>query len=63
MEWYIATKTFDKNNEGWSKYVVWSGLQHIKEIISLDISLCPNIIQEPSDEDYNHLIDDYEFCC
>ena len=58
---YTARKTYDKsNNEGnaWGKYIDWSRLFHIKELVSLDYIL-NSVIFEPdrsSELDFSHVI-------
>jgi len=51
---YTALQLFNPlSGEPWSKYIQWSGLTQLKEIISLDCSLCPGIIDKLIDEDWN----------
>ena len=55
--WYSAREKFDpKNGSGWDKYVQWAQLPQLKEVISLDTSLCPSMFRELIDEDWNHNI-------
>ena len=61
--WYTATEQFNKNHDGWEKYVEWSKLFKVNEIVSLDISLCPALIKTPNQEDWKHLVDEYKNCC
>lgn len=54
---YIVLETFSKGDEAWNKYIEWSKLNHLKEIISLDIALCPSILKELQESDYTHIVD------
>ena len=52
---YVAVEQFNQTRgERWNKYIEWSGLTHLKEVISLDGILCPNLIKELSNEDWNY---------
>ena len=52
---YIAAERFDPSvGERWEKYLSWSQLMELREIISLDSILCPSIFRELSVEDWNH---------
>jgi hypothetical protein len=45
--WFIATEPFTPaNGAGWDKYIEWSGLAQLKELISLDPILCPSVLAE-----------------
>jgi len=37
--WYTARNVFNKSDEGWKKYLEFSGLTQTEEIVSLDCSL------------------------
>jgi hypothetical protein len=51
---YTAVETFDPSKEEkWSNYIQWSGLTQLNEVVSLDCSLCPGIIDRLVDEDWN----------
>jgi hypothetical protein len=53
--WFTAVKTFDPTcSDGWTGYIEWSGLSQLKEVISLDSSLCPSIIMPLRTEDWKH---------
>lgn len=52
---YTAVTRFDSDRgEEWKKFIEWSGLTQLREVISLDGILCPNVIQELTDEDWQH---------
>ena len=54
---FIANERFDAaDGEKWSKYLEWSKIPHLAEIVSLDLSLCPRLITNFSDEDWNHIV-------
>ncbi len=52
---YIANERFDPTDERWQGYIEWSGLTHLKEVISLDWMLCGDLPDDfPQDEDWEH---------
>jgi hypothetical protein len=51
---YTASESFGTSSDGWSKYVAWSQLTHLRGVVSLDESLCPNVFRELEAEDWNH---------
>jgi hypothetical protein len=52
---FTATKRFDRScGDAWDKYVGWSKLTHLREVVSLDTILCHHVIQELREEDWNH---------
>ena len=55
--WYIAVEKFGPSSgEKWLDYLKWSQLPQLKELVSLDTMLCPSIIEEFTDEDWQHNI-------
>lgn len=45
--WFIATETFTSRvGEAWIKYVSWSGLGQLDEVVSLDSTLCPTVLPD-----------------
>ena len=56
--WFIATGKFDPSDSEWQKYVAWSGLAHLDELVSLDASLCPTVLPEMKAEYWNHVVND-----
>jgi hypothetical protein len=53
---FVAKRPFDASvGEGWNRYVAWSGLSQLHEVVSLDTMLCPTVPEEltASDWDYN----------
>jgi hypothetical protein len=52
---YSAMKRFDPaRREDWQKFIVWSRLTQLLEVISLDEILCPFAFDEISDEDWRY---------
>jgi hypothetical protein len=52
---YSVVKRFDPAcGERWQDFINWSGLTQLREIVSLDIILCPTVIRELTDEDWRH---------
>lgn len=56
--WYIATERFGSSHEGWKRYVDWSGLNHLDEIVSLDGMLCPPILTEIKADYWDHIVNE-----
>ena len=57
--WYIATETFTPDKgDVWTKYVDWSGLTHLDEVVSLDPMLCPTVLPELKDEYWPHVVNE-----
>jgi hypothetical protein len=59
---FTPVSRFDpKCGDAWTKYVAWSGLTHLKEVVSLDGIVCPAVIKELIDEDWQHNVqEDYK---
>jgi hypothetical protein len=52
---YTAVEPFDPGcGERWREYIAWSGLTQLREVVSLDGLLCPTVIEELTDEDWQH---------
>ncbi len=51
---YIACKRFSLHIESWENYIQFSGFRHIKELVTADQILCPNLVEEITREDWNH---------
>ena len=56
--------------DSWTRYIGWSGHQHIREVVSADSMLCPTLIDGLIDEDWDfnvhednrvHLFRDYQY--
>jgi hypothetical protein len=56
--WFIAVEKFGPGSgETWRKYIEYSGLNQLKEIVSFDNCLCPNVIEELTAEDWEHNVE------
>ena len=54
---FIATQRFDPSDgEKWQKYCQWAQISGLMEIVSLDSLLCPHLITEFLDEDWDHIV-------
>jgi hypothetical protein len=52
---FIAKGRFDPSDgEKWRSYCDWANMRGVKEIVSLDSLLCPDIIRDVLDEDWDH---------
>ena len=57
--WYIATETFTpRRAEAWEKYVAWSGLTQLHEVVSLDPMLCPTLLPEIDRDFWPHIVNE-----
>lgn len=53
--WYIAVEKFGPGHKAWEGYVQWANLPQLRELVCLDVLLCPNVIRELSDEDWDYV--------
>jgi hypothetical protein len=44
--------------EGWTDYLAFSGFRHINELVTLDSILCPDVVADLVDEDWNHNVNE-----
>jgi hypothetical protein len=51
---YVARGVFNKASEGWNKYIEWSKLTHLTEVVSLDICL-NEILMKYRNNDLNYI--------
>lgn len=56
--WFIATGKFDPSDAGWRKYIAWSGLEQLDEVVSLDSSLCPTVLPDIKPEYWHHIVNE-----
>jgi hypothetical protein len=42
------------SGEEWPKFLAWSALAHLQEVVSLDGILCPTVFQQSTAEDWGH---------
>ena len=54
--WFIATKRFDSNNQGWASYIEFSGLGQLTEVVSLDGLICPSLPKEFKEEYWPYVV-------
>lgn len=59
---YTAVEPFNPAcGESWRKFIQWSGLTHLREVISLDTLLCGSALGDLIDEDWEHNVqEDYK---
>jgi hypothetical protein len=58
IPWFVATHKFDKSDATWAKYITWSGLKQLEEVVSLDSSLCPTVLPDIKTEYWNHIVNE-----
>ena len=58
IPWFIATQQFTPEDKSWKKYVEWSGLTQLKELVSLDSSLCPTILPKTRAEYWPYIVNE-----
>jgi len=57
--WFIATEKFGPSKgEAWRKYLTWSGLAHLQELVSLDPILCPPILSAIREDYWPHIVNE-----
>jgi hypothetical protein len=57
--WYIATRRFTPRcGHPWQKYVAWSGLTQLDEVVSLDRMLCPPVLADIRDEYWPYIVNE-----
>lgn len=56
---YIATQKYGPwNGEDWLKYIEWSDLKQLKELVSLDGMLCQPVLPITKDEYWPHIVNE-----
>lgn len=59
QRWFIATQTFNsQRGKAWAKYIAWSRLTQLNEVVSLDPMLCPTVLPEIKDEYWPHIVNE-----
>jgi hypothetical protein len=54
---FRLVERFDPNwGRSWDRYIEWSKLDHLREVVGLDCSLCPAVLRDFSDEDWKHIV-------
>jgi hypothetical protein len=57
VPWFTATERFHPSvNDGWDKYIEWSKLTQLEEIVSLDSMLNPPVLRQMKDEYWAHVV-------
>jgi hypothetical protein len=57
--WFIATAPFSAaDGDLWHKYVAWSGLRQLDEVVSLDPMLCPTLLPTIEDAYWPYIVDE-----
>lgn len=53
--WFVAREPFGPDSGGrWQSYLAWSGLTQLDELVSLDLSLCPDAVGAPDEAYWDH---------
>ncbi|QKC83371.1 hypothetical protein [Mesorhizobium sp. NZP2077] len=56
---YIAKERFGSSDgSGWTKYVEWSGLTQLTEVVTLDTMLCPAALEDTKDSYWPHIVNE-----
>jgi hypothetical protein len=56
--WFIATERFTPEDETWNGFIQFSGLTQLKELVSLDSSLCPTVLPTTKPEYWPHIVNE-----
>ena len=56
--WFVATEKFNKSSASWAKYIAWSGLKQLDEVVSLDSILCPTVLPDIKTEYWKHIVNE-----
>jgi hypothetical protein len=56
--WFIATEKFDNSHDNWGKYIEWSKLEQLDEVVSLDPGLCPSVLPEIKPEYWSRIVNE-----
>src|SRR5262245_31658494 len=57
--WFIATESFGPHaGDIWTRYVEWSGLEHLQEVVSLDPMLCPTVLPDIAPHYWDHIVNE-----
>jgi len=57
--WFIAVEPFSPHDgTKWQKYIEWSGLTQLAELVSLDPILCPPVLDDVRDEYWQHIVNE-----
>jgi hypothetical protein len=56
--WFIATEKFDKTHAGWDKYIAWSRLEQLDEVVSVDPSFCPTLLPDIKPDYWSRIVNE-----
>jgi hypothetical protein len=59
--YFTARRRFDSVSEGWEKYLEFSKIPQLIEVVGLDCTLCPQVLEEFDEEDLEFLSEHYEY--
>jgi hypothetical protein len=52
---FVAKRRFDPSaGDSWRRFVAWSGLSQLREVVSLDGMLCPTVPEDLIPADWEH---------
>lgn len=52
---FVAKRRFEPSvGETWRRYIAWSGLSQLREVVSLDEILCPTVPEDLTAADWDH---------
>lgn len=56
---YLVTRRFDPSRgDEWARFVAWSGLRQLREVVSLDAMLCERVVEGPIAADWPHIVNE-----
>jgi hypothetical protein len=59
QHWFIATERFSPaDGDRWSKYIAWSALHQLDEVVSLDPILCPSLLPTIKPDYWPHIVNE-----
>lgn len=59
IPWFIATEPFSpEDGDRWRKYIEWSGLNQLAELVSLDSMLCPAVLDDLRNDYWAHIVNE-----
>lgn len=59
LPWYIATEPFtSRDGDAWTRYIAWSSLTQLDEVVSLDPMLCPTLLPDIKKEYWPHIVNE-----
>ncbi|WP_069997860.1 hypothetical protein [Cellulosilyticum sp. I15G10I2] len=54
---FMAVEKFDSSyGDTWTIFVEWSKLYQLRELVSIDCVLCPQVFKPESDDDFENLV-------